>query len=150
MLSTELVPLSGQAFPLPGRKLLVDDLLQMPNLPGRVIRQSSIVQLLRKISIFSTFLHDKLFLYDYRRLHKVLLLTRHITVKLLAIFLTYLNLADQIEFLNGSTVKINLSSVLLFGVFLIDFPFVILSVGARVRSQHRLWRFFGTDNIITV
>lgn len=80
----------------------------------------------------------------------MLLLTRHITVKLFAIFLTYLNLADQIEFLDGSTVKINLSSVLLFGVFLIDFPFVILSVGAQVRSQHRLWRFFGTDNIITV
>ena len=134
LLSTELVPFGGQAFPLPGRKLLVNDLLQMSNLPGRVIRQSSIVQLLGKISIFSTFLHDKLFLYDCGRLHKVLLLTRHITVNLSAVFLTYLNLADQIEFLDGSTVKINLSSILLFGVLLVDFWFIVLDVGGWVLS----------------
>lgn len=76
LLSTELVPLSREAFPLPGRKLLVDDLLQMPNLPGRIVRQCGIVQLLRKIlrvvsrplDVFSTFISHMLLLYYDRGL----------------------------------------------------------------------------------
>ena len=94
LLPTELVPLGRQAFPLPGRKLLVDDLLQLPNLPGRVIRQSGIVQLLGEIlrvvsrPLLSAFLSHILLLYYNGRIHILHRLTRLFTGVYFTIFLT--------------------------------------------------------------